>query len=124
MDNQDEAWEVVFKTNTDYEAEIVRDRLDDAGLPAIVDTKRDHAFFLTVGDLAQVMVRVPKTYADEARRILASRRISDADLELAALAADPDAVGITEDDIDDATDNVDDDDRDGDVDTYDDDEKV
>jgi hypothetical protein len=48
------------------------------------------------------MVRVPKTYADEARRILASRRISDADLELAALAADPEAVGITKDDVDDA----------------------
>lgn len=101
MDSQDD-WEVVFKTNTDYEAELVRDRLDDAGLPAVVDTRRDHAFSLTVGDLSQVMVRVPKSYVEEARRILDAHPISDVDLERAALAADPEAVGITEEEVEDA----------------------
>lgn len=45
MDNADK-WVVVFESGTDYESNIVRDRLDDAGIPAVVDTKRDHAFFL------------------------------------------------------------------------------
>ena len=84
----DSEWVVVFETNTDYEAELVRDRLDDAGLRAVIDTKRDHAFFLTVGDLARVFVRVPTEEADEARSILASAPISDAELEKAALDAD------------------------------------
>ena len=84
----DSEWVVVFETNTDYEAELVRDRLDDAGLRAVIDTKRDHAFFLTVGDLARVFVRVPTEEADEARSILASAPISDAELEKAAMDAD------------------------------------
>lgn len=90
---QDDAiWEVVFETNTDYEAEIVRDRLDDAGLRAVVDTKRDHAFFLTVGDLARVLVRVPQEELEAARAVLASKPVSDAELTRAALDADPDRI--------------------------------
>ena len=81
-------WVAIHETNTDYEAEIVRDRLDDAGLRAVVDTKRDHAFSLTVGDLARVFVRVPASEASEARAILRSAPVSDRDLERAALAAD------------------------------------
>lgn len=83
-------WIPVFSTGTDYEADMVRDRLDDAGLDAVVLTKRDHAFNLNVGDLANVMVLVPPSDADEARAVL-QEQLSDEELEKAALSADPDA---------------------------------
>ena len=76
-----EDWVSVFRTGTDYEADLVRDRLDDGGIPAVVLTQRDHAFNLTVGDLASVHVMVPPEQADQAVSLL----------EEAALGADPDA---------------------------------
>ena len=82
-----EDWIVVLKTGTDYEADIVRDRLDDAGIPAVVLTQRDHAFNLNVGDLAPVNVMVPPDRLDEAVALLESEPISDEELEQAALAA-------------------------------------
>ncbi len=91
MTNKLEGWVTVFTSGTDYEADLVRDRLDDAGLSAVILTQRDHAFNLTVGELASVCVLVPPEQEDEARSILSARPISDAELEAAALAADPDA---------------------------------
>lgn len=88
-DTTHEDWIVVFKSGTDYEADIVRDRLDDAGIAAVVLTQRDHAFNLTVGDLAQVHVLVPPADAERATRLLAEAPLSDAELEQAALSAAP-----------------------------------
>ena len=85
-----EEWVPVFKTGTDYEADLVRDRLDDAGLPAVVLTQRDHAFNLNVGDLSPVNVMVPPEHVDEAQRVL-QERVTDEELEEAAANADPDA---------------------------------
>ena len=85
-----EDWVEVFRSSTDYEADIVRDRLDDAGIPAIVFTQRDHVFNLNVGNLARVSVRVPARYAEAARRLLAEPVDEDA-LRRAAEAADPEA---------------------------------
>lgn len=87
-----EGWHVVHKGGTDYEADMIRDRLDDAGIPAVVLTQRDHAFNLNVGDLAPVSVLVPAEREAEARRLLASAPLSDSELEAAAMAADPDAA--------------------------------
>ncbi|WP_103019086.1 DUF2007 domain-containing protein [Salinibacter altiplanensis] len=85
-----ENWASVFRTSTDYEADLVRDRLDDSGIPAVVLTQRDHAFNLTVGDLASVRVMVPPGQADRAASLL-EEQLSDKELEAAALDADPDA---------------------------------
>ncbi|WP_263788551.1 DUF2007 domain-containing protein [Salinibacter grassmerensis] len=85
-----EEWASVFRTSTDYEADLVRDRLDDSGIPAVVLTQRDHAFNLTVGDLASVHVMVPPEQADKAVSLL-EEQLSDEELEAAALSADPDA---------------------------------
>lgn len=82
-------WTVVFSSNTDYEADLVRDRLDDAGLAAVVLTQRDHAFNLNVGDLAPVRVLVRPADVAQAREVLAERPFTQAELEEAALAADP-----------------------------------
>ncbi|MFB6271427.1 MAG: putative signal transducing protein [Salinibacter sp.] len=85
-----EDWISVFRTNTDYEADLVRDRLDDSGIPAVVLTQRDHAFNLTVGDLAAVHVLVPPEQAESAVSLL-EEQLSEDELEEAALGADPEA---------------------------------
>ena len=85
-----EEWVSVFRTGTDYEADLVRDRLDDSGIPAVVLTQRDHAFNLNVGDLASVHVMVPPDRADDAVELL-EETLDDDELEEAALGADPDA---------------------------------
>lgn len=84
-----EDWVVIYSSGTDYEADIVRDRLDDAGIPAVVLTQRDHAFNLNVGDLAPVSVLVPPGKAEEATALLESKPFSDEELDEAALSADP-----------------------------------
>ena len=84
-----EGWIVVFESGTDYEADLVRDRLDDAGIPAVVLTQRDHVINLTIGDLAQVRVLVPPSHVESAARILTSAPPSDEELEQAALEATP-----------------------------------
>lgn len=83
-------WVSVFRTGTDYEADLVRDRLDDSGIPAVVLTQRDHAFNLNVGDLAAVHVMVPPDRADDAVALL-EESLDEGELEEAALGADPDA---------------------------------
>lgn len=84
-----EGWVVVFKSGTDYEADLVRDRLDDSGIPAVVLTQRDHAFNLTHGALALVRVLTPPQFADAAVELLATPPLTDEALEAAALAAAP-----------------------------------
>jgi len=89
-----EGWIAVFSSGTDFEADLVRDRLDDAGIPAVVLTQRDHAFNLTVGDLAPVHVMVQPENEAEARKVVAEAPVSGSELDAAALAADinaPDA---------------------------------
>lgn len=85
-----EDWVSIFRSSTDYEADLVRDRLDDSGIPAVVLTQRDHAFNLTVGDLASVHVMVPPEQAEDAVSLL-EEQLSDDELEEAALGADPEA---------------------------------
>ena len=63
-DGKYQNWVTIFTSGTDYEADLVRDRLDDRGIPAVVLTQRDHAFNLTVGDLAAVRVMVPPDGAE------------------------------------------------------------
>lgn len=89
-----QGWIAVFSTGTDFEADLVRDRLDEAGIPAVVLTQRDHAFNLTIGDLAPVHVMVQPENVDEAKAVVAEAPVSDAELNAAAMAADinaPDA---------------------------------
>ena len=89
-----EGWVSVFECSTDFEADLVRDRLDEEGIAAVVFTQRDHSFNLNVGDLASVHVMCKPEDEAEARAVVAQPVISDADLEEAAMSADimaPDA---------------------------------
>lgn len=88
-DSSTEGWVSVFEAATDYEADLVRDRLGADGIPAVVHSQRDHAFNLTVTDLARVRVMVPPDRAGEASALVAMPPVSDADLDAQALAADP-----------------------------------
>ena len=89
-----EGWVSAFETSTDFEADLVRDRLDEEGVSAVVFTQRDHSFNLNVGDLSTVHVMVPPEHAEQAREIIGRAPLTDAELEAAAMAADvtaPDA---------------------------------
>lgn len=65
-----QGWAVIFTTNTEYEAQMVKANLENAGIPSLVFSQRDHVYFLTVGDLAIVNVMVPKHRLPEAQELL------------------------------------------------------
>lgn len=85
-------WIAVFNTSTDYEADLLRDRLDAAGIAAVVLTQRDHAFNLNVGDMAPVRVMVRPEDEAAAREVIDEKPFTDAELEEAAMNADPDSA--------------------------------
>ncbi len=82
-------WVPVYTTGIEYEAELVCDRLNDSGINAVIQNKRDHAFNLTVGDLANIAVMVQEGSEEEARALLASAPVSDSELTRQALHASP-----------------------------------
>lgn len=89
-----EGWVSAFECSTDFEADLVRDRLDEAGIAAVVLTQRDHSFNLNVGDLSPVHVMVRPEDRTAAAAIVSDTGFTDAELEEAAMAADvmaPDA---------------------------------
>lgn len=92
-----DGWVTVFTSGTNYEAELVRDRLDDAGLDAVVLTHRDRSFGLNVGKMSTVRVLVAPEQVADATGILNSPPFSDEELGAAALRANP----IVDDDPDD-----------------------
>jgi hypothetical protein len=65
-----QGWAVVYTTSTDYEAQMVRANLENAGIPCLIFSQRDHVYFLTVGDMAVVNVMVPNQRLNEARDFL------------------------------------------------------
>jgi len=84
-----DGWIEVFRTGTDFEAAIVKDRLADLGLDPVILTHRDRAFNLNVGDLSTIRILVPPSQARDALDILRSAPLSDSDLDSAALESDP-----------------------------------
>ncbi len=84
-----EDWTIVFSSATDYEADLVRDRLGNEDLRAVVLTHRDHSFNLNVGDLSGAHVLVEPQDVDKARAILDAAPLTDAELEEAAMSANP-----------------------------------
>ncbi len=84
-----DGWVGVWQTGIDYEADLVRDRLDDAGVEAVIMRKKDRSFPVTQGSMSPIHVMVPNAREAEARAILAALPPSDEELTAAALAADP-----------------------------------
>ena len=66
---------VIFRTQSDVEASIVRGLLEAHGLPAVVLSDVPHAIFpLAINGLGEVRISVRADDADEARRIIESHR--------------------------------------------------
>lgn len=80
-------WEEVFLCSTDYEANLVRARLEDAGIVSVLLNQRDHAFNLTHGSIAKIRVMVPKSMKAEALALFAAEAITDEELAEAALSS-------------------------------------
>ena len=87
--NNVDGWVTVFTTGTPYESELVRDRLGDAGLDAVILTHRDRAFGLNVGKMSTIRILVPPHQAADAAGILNSPVISEEELIKAALSSNP-----------------------------------
>lgn len=85
----DETWTAVLTSETEYEAELVRNRLDDAGIEAVVLTQHDRSFNITLGKEASIRVMVPLEREAEARALLAAEPLTDDELTRAALASYP-----------------------------------
>lgn len=84
-----DGWIGVWQTGIDYEADLVRDRLDDAGVEAVIMRKKDRSFSLTHGSMSPIHVLVPSDQEERARAVLEAEPVSDDELTAAALAADP-----------------------------------
>jgi len=82
-----EGWVTIYQSSTDYEADMVRDRLDSAGIPAAVFTQRDHVLNLNVGKLALVFVLVPEDRRADAEALLRELPLTDAELNSAVDAS-------------------------------------
>jgi ribonuclease-3 len=66
---------VIFRTQSDVEASIVRGLLEANGVPSVVTSDVPHNIFpLTVNGLGQVRISVREEDADEARRIIDGHR--------------------------------------------------
>lgn len=97
-----DGWVEVFQTGVDYEAELVRDRLDDSGIEAVIMTKKDRSFSLTHGSMSRIHVMVPADREGDAMDLLNAEPVSDEELTRAALARNPEkapAPGEGEDDL-------------------------
>ena len=79
----------MFFSGTDYESELVRNRLADAEIPAVLLSQRDHAWNLSHGYLAKVRVLVPDAYLEAAQELLREPPLSLEELEALALQEKP-----------------------------------
>lgn len=68
-----ESWELVAEVATEWEAELLRGRLLQHGVPAQVLSQRDSTRMFTIGALAVVKLFVPAAYAELARKVLQQR---------------------------------------------------
>ncbi len=65
-----QSWAVAYVSSTEYEAEMVKANLENAGIEAMIFNQQDHAYFLTVGSMARVNVMVPNDRMNEAKNVI------------------------------------------------------
>ena len=87
-----DGWISIFESGIDYEAEMVRDRLVDSGISAVLMTKKDRAFGLSVGSMSRIYVLVVPDEEQKARALIQDYSFSAEELTEAALAANPEDV--------------------------------
>ena len=87
-----DGWISIFESGVDYEAEMVRNRLIDSGISAVLMTKKDSAFGLSFGSMSLIYVLDAPDEEHEARALIQDYSFSADELTEAALAANPDEV--------------------------------
>jgi len=87
MTNKNEKWLPALETGVEFEAEVVADRLKDAGIPAVVMNQREKSIGIAFSDQKLIQVLVQPERLDEAKEILNQQPITDEELEQAALNA-------------------------------------
>ena len=84
---KNEQWTPALETGVEFEAEVVADRLKDAGIPAVVMNRREKSIGIAFSDQKLIQVLVQPERLDEAKEILNQQPITDEELEQAALSA-------------------------------------
>ncbi len=74
-------WAIAYISSTEYEAEMVKANLENAGIEAMIFNQQDHAYFLTVGSMARVNVMVPNDRVNEAKKVIQSLNFESDDNE-------------------------------------------
>ncbi len=65
-----QGWTCVYQTGTDYDSELVKGFLESRDIQCNILNKRDRAYSLNVGDMAQIWLYVPDDQANAARLAL------------------------------------------------------
>lgn len=63
-------WVLVYTTNTDLEAEMIKANLKGAGIPCEILSQVDTTRMFSVGELAIVKIFVPSEHKDESIEII------------------------------------------------------
>jgi hypothetical protein len=74
-----ENWECVYETGTPYEAEMVKNSLQNMEIPCQILSKRDSPFNVNIGDLALIFVYVPIEFAEQAREMIENFEAPESD---------------------------------------------
>jgi hypothetical protein len=77
--NEIENWECVFETTLEFEVEMAKNYLSNLRIPSNILSKRDTAYSLVVGDMAQMYLYVPREFAGKARAALEGLQDHDGD---------------------------------------------
>lgn len=79
--NEIKGWTCVYQTGTDYDAELVKGYLESRDIQCTILNKRDHAYNLTVGDMAKVWIYVPDDMVNAAHLALADWSNAEMDVD-------------------------------------------
>ncbi|TNE74409.1 hypothetical protein EP331_01945 [bacterium] len=79
--NQISGWSCVYSTGSDVDAAMVKNYLESCDLDVQILSKRDSAYSLNVGDMAQIFLYVPAENEKEAREVLEQWQSGEAQIE-------------------------------------------
>jgi hypothetical protein len=91
-------WEIVDTVGTEQEALLIAGFLESREVPVRVESLSFRQEPVTFGALAQVRLRVPPSYAAEARRLLEARRHRFAIVDGEGLAEDEGTEQLVDED--------------------------
>ncbi|MBN8588956.1 MAG: DUF2007 domain-containing protein [Rhodothermia bacterium] len=84
-----DGWSIVFWSEVEYEAEIVRDRLASEGVEAMIMDMSSSALPIQTADFSRFVVMVKPEDVDRADEVITIEPVSEDELEEAAMNATP-----------------------------------